>query len=130
MTILETWRTPFASASWPGIWITAERDIRKTTVFVQAERFWRLQFDYIVGLRVCNESSDDNTRFHVERDEQDKCSYIWNGSPWLKEFCKEETEAVEGGTLTHYVLLGGDHNIEVLALGEVSIDPVSSLTDA
>ncbi|MCA1589584.1 MAG: hypothetical protein LC734_04185 [Acidobacteria bacterium] len=49
------------------------------------------------------------------------CSYMWRESPWLSEFNGEHAEAVEGGEVKHYVLLGGDYNVEILAIGDVSI---------
>jgi len=33
---------------------------------------------------------------------------------------------MENGVVTHYVLLGGDYNVEVLAYGRVSIDSVGT----
>jgi len=69
---------------------------------------------------------DNNPRFLVDRDQDGLCSYIWVDSPWLQDFNAESIEAMENGVVTHYVLLGGDYNVEVLAYGRVSIDSVGT----
>lgn len=125
MSKLTAWSTPFETASFPSVWISAVGDLRKTIVFVRAEQLWQIQFENIVGLKICDESYDDNTRFHIERGEQGRCSYLWDDSPWLDGFNTEHVEAIEEGKLKHYVLLGGDYNIEVLALGDVEITPAA-----
>ncbi len=89
---------------------------------MNADPLWQLKFEYIAGLKVCDESYD-NTRFHIDGNEQNLCSYLWEGSSWLNEFNTEMAEINESGKLKHYVLLGGDYNVEVLALGDVEITP-------
>lgn len=126
MSKLIAWKTPFASASWPSVWISVERELNKSAVFVKTEQLWQLRFKYVAALKVCDESYDDNTRFHIERDEENLCSYLWENSPWLTEFNTKNAEAVEIGTLRHHVLLGGDYNIEVLAVGEIEITRVNN----
>ena len=125
MSRLIAWKTPFASASFPSISVSVERILRDTVVLVDADQRWELRFGYVTGLKVCDESYDENTRFHLDRDVQDLCSYFWDDSPWLNEFNMEHVEAVENGKLKHYVLLGGDCNVEVLALGDVEIKPAN-----
>ncbi len=86
MSRLEAWETPFGSVSWPSVWVTIDSLLRDSLVFVNAEQLFKLKFENILGLRVSDESYDDNSRFHIERDQPDRCSYIWRDSPWLKEF--------------------------------------------
>ena len=92
---------------------------------MDAEQLWQVTFDYVAGLKVCDESYDDNIRFHIEGAEENQCSYLWGDSRWLAEFNVQQIEAVTSGQLKHYVLLGGDYNIEVLALGDVEITPAT-----
>lgn len=125
MSRLEAWETPFGSESWPSVWVNIERVLKNSLVFVNTEQLFKVEFENILGLRVSDESYDDNTRFHIERDQLDHCSYIWRDSPCLKEVNTEHAEGAEGGKLIHYVLLGGDYNVEILAIGDVEISPVT-----
>ncbi len=122
MSRLVAWKTPFASAEWPSVCVSLNRILRETTIFVESGRRWKISFDYVAALKVSDESYDDNTRFQIERDEADLCSYLWLDSPWSGQFNSEHTEVVEGNFLRHYVLLGGDYNVEVLALGNPNIE--------
>lgn len=121
MSRLLKWETPFADASFPSVWISIERILSGATIYVDAAELWQVSFDYIAGMKSCDESYDDNTRFHIERDIDGLCSYFWEDSPWLGQFDSKFAEVIEGNTLAHYVLLGGDYNVEVLALGHPKI---------
>ena len=99
-----------------------------TSVFVGWPAKWKIQFERIVGLKVNDETYDNNSRFLVDRDGDHLCSYIWEDSPWLHDFNAEYVEAMEDGKVLHYVFLGGDYNVEVLAYGKVIIDPVEMKT--
>jgi hypothetical protein len=126
MSKLIAWETPFCLSEWPSVWISAEGDLTKSVIFVRAKELWRIQFESIVGLKVCDETYAKNTRFHIERDKDESCSYIWENSPWFDDFDAEYVEVLGGGKVTHYVLLGGDYNIEILATGKVEIIPTRS----
>ena len=82
----------------------------------------QISFERVVGLKICDESYDHNPRFWVEQDVNDLCSYTWENSPWLNDFNAESVEAMEDAKVVHYVLLGGDYNVELLAYGKVAID--------
>ena len=120
--MLKAWRTPFESESFPSVWVVcAGGELDKTSVFVGWPAEYQVNFEHIVGLKICDETYDNNPRFWVGRDEDKLCSYTWVDSPWLRDFNAEYVEAMGGSTVTHYVLLGGDHNVEVLAYGRVDI---------
>jgi hypothetical protein len=121
MSKLVEWETPFGSAAWPSVWVVTAPLLKNSVVFVKADSLFKIEFQNILGLRVGDESYDDNTRFHIEGNHGGCCSYIWRDSPWFSEFNVEHAQIVEGGTVNHYVLLGGDLNIEILAIGKVAI---------
>jgi len=73
-------------------------------------------------VKISDETYDGNARFHIPRERENLCSYIWNDSEWLKEISAEYAELVGEGVLRHYVLLGGDNNVEILAVGDVTIE--------
>lgn len=127
--MLKAWRTPFEDEKFPSIWISSTGGSLETTlVNVGWPSQWQIIFEYIVGLKVCDETYDNNQRFWVERDVNDLCSYTWENSPWLNDFNSEHVEVMQDGKVVHYVLLGGDYNVELLAFGKVSIDPAPSTT--
>lgn len=123
--MLKVWKTPFMSHSFPSVWFSVDTHLGNVNVFVKGDRRWRVRFDHIAGLKICDENYDRNTRFHIKREQDGLCSYTWEYSPWLEEFEIELVETVEEKPLYHYVLLGGDHNVEVLALGNVEIEPAT-----
>lgn len=123
MSELIVWDTPFKSEFFPSVWISANGLLKDTVVSVGFPAKWEIRFQNIVALKVCDESYDMNERFHVEGN-TGSCAYIWENSPWFKEFRTGDAEAVEGGKVKHYVFAGGDYNVEILALGEVKITVV------
>ena len=120
--MLIKWDTPFARHTFPSVWLNVNTNLANVHVYVEADKVWELSFNDIVALKICEEEFDENRRFHIERDEENLCSYMWQESEWLSEFTKEHTEDIKDGALIHYVLLGGDHNIEILAIGGVTIN--------
>jgi hypothetical protein len=125
MSKLLAWETPFMSYFFPSVWISMGAHLGEMSVFVEGEKRWRVWFDSVVALKICDESFDRNARLHVERDRHRLCSYTWEDSAWRQEFQTELAETLEEKPLCHYVLLGGDHNVEVLALGSVQIEPAT-----
>lgn len=127
--MLKAWKTPFQNESFPSVWVTSEKGgLDNTLVFVGWPAKWKIQFERIVGLKVNDETYDSNKRFWIDRDVNDLCSYTWENSPWLQDFNADFVEALEDGKVIHYVFLGGDHNVEILACGKVTIDHVEIAT--
>ena len=127
MSFLRAWRTPFEAEEFPSVWVACDGDLSNTTVFVGLPARWRIDFEHIVGLKVSDETYDQNRRFHVERDDNTCCSYTWENSPWLANFDAEYLEVLGGTKVTHFVLLGGDYNVEILAYGKLEITSMNSL---
>ena len=125
MSTLKVWETPFKQEKFPSIWVNAHGCLDETVIYVGLPAEWQIKFEHPVGLKVCDESYDKNDRFWIDRDFDDSCSYTWDGSPWLLEFNAEIVKAVEDSEVAHYVLLGGDYNVEILAYGKVTIDSAS-----
>ena len=121
---MKEWKTPFVIEKFPSVWMTCEGQPDTTSIFVGFPAKWQVKFERVVGLKVCDESYDNNRRFWVEGSENNFSSYVWEDSPWLKDFNADYAEVMEDLKVIHYVLLGGDYNIEVLAHGNVDITPV------
>ena len=125
MSKLVAWQTPFQTRQFPSVSIEADGQLDKTTIFIGFPAEWQINFDSVVGVKVCDESYDNNPRFHVTRDIDGLCSYMWDDSPWLEDFNGKHFEAIYNTRLRHFVLLGGDYNVEVLAAGDASIKGVN-----
>ncbi len=111
----KAWRTPFESEKFPSIWVSSPGGaLERTLVNVGWPAQWQITFEHIVGLKVCDETYDDNKRFWVERDVNDLCCYTWEKSPWLNDFSSDYVAAMEDGKVVHYVLLGGDYTSSYL----------------
>lgn len=123
--MLKAWRTPFETEQFPSVWITCPAELAKLRVFIGLPAQWQVRFQNVVGVKICDETYDNNARFHIERDVDGLCSYTWENSPWLDDFNSEYVEVMNDSKLTHYVLLGGDHNVEILAYGEVTTSDAS-----
>jgi hypothetical protein len=126
MSFLKAWRTPFEAEEFPSVWVTCDGLLSNTAVFVGLPAKWRIDFEHIVGLKVSDETYDYNRRFHIEREDDSLCSYIWENSPWLANCDAEYVEVLGGSKVDHYVLLGGDYNVEILAYGKLQITAVKS----
>jgi len=119
--MLKQWKTPFEDHSFPSISLNLKTHFGNIEIFVKADESWKIKFEDIVAIKICEEEFDLNERFHVTRKIDGKCCYIWEDSNWLSEFAKDYAETIKEKKLKHYVLLGGDHNIEVLALGTCEV---------
>ena len=121
---MRAWRTPFEAEEFPSVWVSYNGLLDDALVSIGLPARWQIRFEHVVGLKVCDETYDHNPRFHVERDDESVCSYTWEDSPWLSDFNADYVETLGGTKVTHYVLLGGDYNVELLAYGSVEISPV------
>ena len=66
--MLKAWKTPFEKESFPSIWAACEGELDKTLVFVGWPAEWQVKFEHVVGLKVCDETYDNNPRFWVNGD--------------------------------------------------------------
>jgi hypothetical protein len=126
MSSLKAWRTPFEAEEFPSVWVTCSGLLNDTVVSVGRPARWHILFEHVVGHKVCGETYVRNSRFHIERDDPNVCSYTWDDSPWLADFDTEYVETLGGTKVIHYVLLGGDYIVELLAHGKVEIESVDN----
>lgn len=124
MSKLRVWNTPFKDDLYPAIWVEFASSFENTAVCIDSDKKWRITFENLMGIKVCDESYDKNIRFHITREGTTPlCTYTWQDSPWLADFNYEIPEIVFEKPVIHYVLLGGDYNIEVLAASEAFVTP-------
>jgi len=115
--MLKHWDTPFASTLLPNVEVVIGGNLGAVTLRVSADRSWEVRFTDVVALKVAEEEWDDNRRFALQQEPNAAkvCSYRWDSSPWLNEIDQVRWEQIFSRQLSHFVLLGADHNVEVLA---------------
>jgi hypothetical protein len=126
------WDVPFATGLWPSVGVITECDTSKVVLVVRLDgfgkypqflvRFW----DVVLLLEYEETCAIDRGFRNLIRSEFELCAYHWITSPWLKEYRVLEdilfTKSSE--KLHHYILLGGDSIVEVIALGEPQVERV------
>lgn len=131
---LSIWQTPFSGVLFPSVSPIPVPDALDAMMFAVAPRGiakyskYLVRFERAAAFRCEDESVAPTKVFNaLKREEPRSCTYIWRGSPWLKEF--EEMQGVVdvyyGGKLKHYVLLGGDTIDEILASEDPKIEEVT-----
>ena len=125
--MIKLWDTPFSKILLPSVTVQLNSGdaLRHCQIIVSSpDSKWIVMFEKILGLRIYDESFDENQRFHIERDFDKGSAYIWTDSPWLSELGQGYIEYLKSflqDNPSHYVLLGCDHNIEILAVGVPAI---------
>src|ERR1700741_4686996 len=105
MSKLVVWDTPFKALRFPSVWISTNGGLDEDLVVsVGYPAEWEVRFQKVVGLKVCDETFDDNSRFHIDGNEDIGSSAIWIDSPWLNEFNPEYASfmlAMDDHKVTH-----------------------------
>ena len=70
MSFMRAWRTPFEAEEFPSVWVSYNGLLDDALVSIGLPARWQIRFEHVVGLKVCDETYDNNPRFHVERDER------------------------------------------------------------
>ena len=124
---LEVWDTPFASKRFPSVNIEpAKGSVAEISVRVRCRgATYKVQFKFAASFKCTDESIFPVDRFNRLPRSGDSCCYLWKESPWCREFgeCLAQLEATYGcSTLRHYVILGGDNVVEVLAVSNPTVE--------
>jgi hypothetical protein len=115
--VLKAWRTPFARFLFPQVTAILDGEPSTIRIHVVADETFEITFESVLALKLTDEGWDINGRFRVERDEDRMSSYTWLQSSWLREVDAARWADTFGTTINHYVILGGDCNVEILASG-------------
>ncbi len=136
---LVRWETPFAEGMYPSVTLLPEPGGRLRVVVAPQgiDRYPKYLVDFdgeVVGYLNENESWAQPFPDRIRRKGDVHCACFWLDSPWLRqydanrEYFEKYVEPVVGGTLKHYVILGGDDFVQVLFAGEPSISVISGPT--
>ena len=126
------WDLPFANGLHPSVGVITESDTSKVVLVARPHGFG-VYPQYLVRLYdvvtlLCYEETCaiDREWDSLIRSEHDLCAYRWITSPWLKHYRVLEDIMFNKSDekLHHYILLGGDDIVEVIALGEAVVERV------
>jgi hypothetical protein len=122
------WDVPFANAGYPSISVITDSDTSKIVLVVRPRGFvnyphYLVRFYNVVTLLRYDEGPGafDTGYRSLIRSEYNLCAYRWITSPWLLGYSDHKRSDEE---YSHYLLLGADDIVEVIALGEVEVERV------
>ena|ERR1035437_2096444 len=122
------WDVPFANGQCPSVGVITDSDTSKVVLVVRPHGFgnyphYLVRFYNVVTLLRYDDGPGAFDRGYrsLIRSEYDLCAYRWITSPWLFGYSDQKHSDEE---YSHYLLLGGDDIVEVIALGEVEVERV------
>src|SRR5215203_4504841 len=135
MSKLIRWDTPFATAQFPsvGLLIITKpdgTDIVKALVAPDGtDRYPKFLVDFgeVIAFTCMEEAHAPAMDFaSATREEANLCAYEFLDSPWLKSYQPHRffVRANEV-TFSHYLIFGGDNNIEVITPDQPTIETIS-----
>jgi hypothetical protein len=139
---LTRWDVPFAIWRYPSVHAITESDNSNVILVVRPDGFGRypqylVRFSNVVVL--LRYDSDEIPQAFTEvqcsiergwhslvRSEPDLCAYRWVSSPWVRNCSGLELTSFKdsGQKLHHYILIGENDTVEVVALGEPAVERV------
>ena len=136
MSKLVRWETPFTEAQFPsvGLLITTKpdgADIVKAVVAPHGiDRYPKYLVNFGEALAfTCMEEANAPRMDYVSAELEDEnkiCAYEFLDSPWLRSY-EPQRYVVRANevTFSHYLIFGGDNNVEVITPDEPTIETIS-----
>ena len=126
------WDVPFAISLDLSVGFITDPDSSKVVLVVRPHGFgdypqFLIHFWDVVTLLCYEETCAIERDWNkLVRSEYDLCAYRWITSPWLQHYriLEEIRFRKSEEKLHHYILLGGDDIVEVIALGEPKVEQV------
>ncbi len=139
MAKLIRWQTPFTEAEFPsvGLLITPKNDgtdILRAVVApggLDAYPKYLVTFGEVVAFTSFEEAQCPKRDFDsAEIEERNLCAYQYLDSPWLKSYAGWEYffAPKPGVPFSHYLIFGGDNNIEVITPNVPTVEVVKEKT--
>ena len=138
MSKLVRWETPFTEIKLPsvGLIITIEpdeADILKAVVADSVDTYpkYLVTFGKVIAFTCFEEAHAPERDFASATVEEDNiCAYEYLDSPWLKSYAgwKPIYFGNETDSFYHYVIFGGDNNIEVITPNRPEIETIEEET--
>lgn len=136
MAKLIRWETPFSDAQGPsvGLMITSdgvETDILKAVVApkgIDAYPKYVVNFGQVIAFTCFEEAHAPERDFaSATVDGAGSCAYRYSDSPWLQSYEAHEW-LLNAGEFSHYLIFGGDNNIEVITPNIPTIEVIEEKT--
>jgi hypothetical protein len=139
MSKLVRWETPFTEAFYPSVILLNLTDVYESTdlltVIVAPDGIYKYpkylaKFENIIAFTCMEEAYSPEREYSEIEVEEDVCAYEWIDSPWLKSYEQGE-HFIAGGKpkpFYHYVIFGGDNNVEVITPNKALIEIVNEKT--
>jgi hypothetical protein len=136
MSKLVRWAVPFADAFYPSV----------ASAFSQASKYqinrlrivvtsgvneypkYLVSFSDVLVFNCFDEGCAPERKWpEVEVYDPKPCAWIWTESPWVASYqgCGNFDENDQPFPLYHYLIFGGDYNVEVVARNEPSIETIT-----
>ena len=128
---LVRWETPFCNGRWPSVYLIKEDrsgDFEQLLAIVRPSGFeeypkYIVHFGVILAFTSMEECGAPRDFSRVECPKEEICSYEYIGSPWLGSYDgmeyfrngPKDDKTNEPLKLRHYLIFGGDNNIEVIS---------------
>jgi hypothetical protein len=133
MSKLIRWETPFTDKLFPSVvLITTSYDSLSVIVADAVDKYpkYTVGFDKVIAFACMEEAGSPRSFLEIEKTENDLCAYIWADSPWSKSYVGVGDHDPDGtpGSLFHYLIFGGDNNVEVLTAEKPSISLIDEKT--
>jgi len=124
---LVRWEVPFAEARDPSVSIITERGGDVVTLVVAPKGIdaypkFLIRFGNVVALLCYEEACAFDRGYRALPGFDRKLSaYLWIDSPWLESYCKG-ADVFEWKDLQHFLVLGGDSIVEIIAEGQPKLE--------
>jgi hypothetical protein len=126
-TDLVRWDVPFAEAHDPSVGLITEQGGDAAMLVVAPsgiERYpkYLVSFGKVIAVLCYEEAFAFDRGYRALRGIEPKCcAYLWTSSPWLESY-RKGADVFEWKGLQHYLVLGGDSIVELIASGQPKIE--------
>jgi hypothetical protein len=139
MSKLIRWETPFSKAVLPSVILLNLTDVYKSTDLLTLivapdgiDKYpkYLAKFENIIAFTCMEEAYSPEREYSKVEAEEVSCAYEWIDSPWLKAYEQGEHFIAGGKTkpFYHYVIFGGDNNVEIITPNRPFIEIISEKT--
>jgi hypothetical protein len=140
MSKLVRWPVPFADAFYPSVLSafshSAEQKANRLNVVVSPGTSdypkFLISFTGVLVFNCFDEGCAPQREWpEVEVYDPKPCAWMWADSPWVASYqgCGQYDEDDQPFPLYHYLIFGGDYNVEVVARNEPSVETIDGPGD-
>jgi hypothetical protein len=114
------WQTPISDDPFPSIVSVVKTDVLRIVAATRTDKF-EFEFPVFMAFRC----TDESIPWQWPNSEVGTTA-IFEGSPWLESYPHDRQlmEIYYGGPCRHFVILGGDWNVEILAAHAPSVKKI------